>query len=77
MTESGLEMPPDHIVSQMLSILDLSSPVIMDVPLLSRSGARTAAAASTSYAVGSTSGLTQYSGASPFSTFTMLVAMEW
>ena len=29
MTESGFEMPPDHIVSQMRSTLDLSSPVIM------------------------------------------------
>ena len=29
MTESGLEMPPDHIVSQMRSTLDLSSPVII------------------------------------------------
>ena len=31
-------MPPDHIVSQMLSILDLSAPVIMKIPLLSQSG---------------------------------------
>ena len=38
MTESGFEMPPDHIVSQMLSILDLSAPVIMTIPLLSQSG---------------------------------------
>src|SRR5437588_2022506 len=29
MTESGLEMPPDHMVSQMRSTLDLSSPVII------------------------------------------------
>ena len=29
MTESGFEMPPDHMVSQILSTLDLSSPVIM------------------------------------------------
>ena len=29
MTESGFEMPPDHIVFQMLSTLALSSPVIM------------------------------------------------
>ena len=29
MTERGFEMPPDHIVFQMLSIFDLSSPVIM------------------------------------------------
>ena len=32
MTESGFEMPPDHIVFQMLSTLDLSSPVIMTSP---------------------------------------------
>ena len=38
MTESGFEMPPDHIVSQMLSILDLSAPVIMQSPLLSQFG---------------------------------------
>ena len=38
MTESGFEMPPDHIVSQMLSILDLSAPVIMQIPLLSQFG---------------------------------------
>ena len=29
MTESGFEMPPDHIVFQMLSTLDLSAPVTM------------------------------------------------
>ena len=29
MTESGFETPPDHIVSQMRSTLDFSSPVIM------------------------------------------------
>ena len=29
MTESGFEMPPDHMVSQIRSTLDLSSPVIM------------------------------------------------
>ena len=33
MTESGFEMPPDHMVSQMLSTLDLSSPAIMISPL--------------------------------------------
>ena len=32
MTESGFEMPPDHIVFQMLSTLDLSAPVIMTSP---------------------------------------------
>ena len=31
MTERGFEMPPDHIVLQMLSTLALSSPVIMVV----------------------------------------------
>ena len=29
MTESGFEMPPDHMVSQIRSTLDFSSPVIM------------------------------------------------
>ena len=29
MTDSGFEMPPDHIVFQMLSTLDLSAPVII------------------------------------------------
>ena len=29
MTESGFEMPPDHMVFQILSTLDLSSLVIM------------------------------------------------
>ncbi len=29
MIESGLEIPPDHIVSQILSIFDFSSPVII------------------------------------------------
>ena len=29
MTERGFEMPPDHIVFQMLSTFDLSAPVIM------------------------------------------------
>ena len=29
MTESGFEMPPDHIVFQMLSTFDLSAPVTM------------------------------------------------
>ena len=33
MTDSGLEMPPDHMVSQMRSILDLSSPVIISSTL--------------------------------------------
>ena len=31
MTDSGFEMPPDHMVSQMRSTLDFSSPVIMGV----------------------------------------------
>ena len=30
MTESGFEMPPDHMVSQIRSTLDFSSPVIID-----------------------------------------------
>ncbi len=32
MTESGFEMPPDHMVSQIRSTLDFSSPVIMIPP---------------------------------------------
>ena len=38
MTESGFEMPPDHIVFQTLSTLALSSPVIIEMSLLFGSG---------------------------------------
>ena len=41
MTESGFEMPPDHIVSQIRSTLDFSSPVIMIPSCLSPSSPRT------------------------------------
>jgi hypothetical protein len=41
--ESGFEMPPDHIVSQMLSILDLSSPVITSFSLALQVGDECAA----------------------------------
>ncbi len=33
MTDKGFETPPDHIVSQILSTFDLSSPVIIDISL--------------------------------------------
>ena len=42
MTESGFEMPPDHMVFQIPSTLDFSSPVIMIPFRPSPSGPRTA-----------------------------------
>lgn len=42
MTESGFDMPPDHMVFQMRSTLDFSAPVIMTSPSPVTVGPRTA-----------------------------------